>query len=192
MDLRMLALDDTRRCQQRRQIVAQLRLATAGEEANHRDIGRDAVPLEKRRAFFADLHLIGKGITDIFDVDIETGVKGRLKREDGGKTVDDFGDTLHPSAPPRPDLRADIIEDGNAKLPGNSGEAQIEIGEIDEDEKIWTLRSLQNRLEALKSPPDGGEVSDHFDNPHDGNGFAGDDDLATGRGHSFPADAEEA
>ena len=55
-----------------------------------------------------------------------------------------IGDALHgphPVPAPRPELRADVINDRDAEILHRRGQAEIEIREVDDDERLRLLRS---------------------------------------------------
>ena len=47
---------------------------------------------------------------------------------------------LHPAWPPRPQLRADVVDDRHAELAHGVREPEIEVGKIDRDEHIGSRR----------------------------------------------------
>jgi hypothetical protein len=50
--------------------------------------------------------------------------------------IHQFLDFIDPAGAPGPDLRADVIKDGNAELFGNRRRMQVKIRKIDDDEEI--------------------------------------------------------
>ena len=47
---------------------------------------------------------------------------------------------LQPSRPPRPDLRADVVDDRNAEPLDAARQRKVEVGKIDDDERVGTIR----------------------------------------------------
>src|SRR5262249_54709232 len=48
----------------------------------------------------------------------------------------ELADRREPLRPPRPDLRADVVHDRNAQPPDAAREPEIEIGKVDDDERV--------------------------------------------------------
>src|SRR5712675_1794444 len=70
------------------------------------------------------------------ELDGHTGVaiNGFLERKYDEHSIRDFANRLDPSWTPRPDLRADVIDDRNAELFAVAGEADVEAKVVDDDQ----------------------------------------------------------
>ena len=59
-----------------------------------------------------------------------------LERENHEHAVHEPFHHLHAALAPRPELGADVIDDRHAELLDRRGEAEIEVGKIDQDERV--------------------------------------------------------
>lgn len=100
---------------------------------------------------------------------------------------------LHPAeafALPRPELRADEVDDRDVQLAEFAGEAKIDVGEVYKDGDVGAA-FLDGGDEAAVFPIDAGHVVNNFSDAHVGDIF-GTDDAVEARGfHLFAAEAEE-
>src|SRR6185503_16656735 len=62
-----------------------------------------------------------------------------FERKDHEHPIRDLPDRRETPGPPRPDLRADVIDDRNAETLDAPREPEIEVREIDDDERIRPL-----------------------------------------------------
>ena len=91
---------------------------------------------------------------------------GTSKGKKDDHLPDPAGDLFDPSGPPRPNLRADIVDNGDVLLISIAGEPEVEIGEVDQDDQVGPL--LADRLfehpEGLQDRPDlGKDLRDSYD-----------------------------
>ena len=75
-----------------------------------------------------------------------------LERKDHEHAIDEPLHHLHAALAPRPELRADVIDDGHAELLDRRGETEIEVGKIDQDERVRLLGAR-----GIDQPVEGGE-----------------------------------
>ena len=66
-------------------------------------------------------------------------VEPGLEREDDREPIDPARDLAHPAAPPRPHLRADVVEDRHARALGDPRQAQVELREVDQHAEVGLL-----------------------------------------------------
>ena len=79
-------------------------------------------------------------VPDPLDRDARALVDLFLEREDDEHAIGNPLHRLHPPRPPGPQLRTDVVDDGNAELAQRVREAEIEIGIVDGDEHIGLQR----------------------------------------------------
>ena len=91
---------------------------------------------------------------------------------------------------PRPQLRADVINDRYPALVQFARQAQVEVGEVDEHRGVWAspFRLAHHLAEAAI---DGRNVLDHLDDADLGDLARVHQELATGGAHLLAANAEE-
>ncbi len=74
-----------------------------------------------------------------FGVDVAVAVEGLFEGEDDHHAVDAL---LHPAqaaALPGPELRADEVDDRDAEALQLAGEAEVDVGEVDEDGDVGAV-----------------------------------------------------
>ena len=92
----------------------------------------------------------------------------RFERKDHDHPRDVRRDLLHASAPPRPHLRRDVIDDRNAERATALRDAQIEIRIVDEQHGVGTLY-FDARDQLIEDAAEHPEMSQHVeeaDNAH--------------------------
>jgi hypothetical protein len=97
-------------------------------------------------------------------------VDRRLERKDHQHAIGNGANGREPSGARRPDLRADVVDDRNPEPFDRRRQAEVEPGEIDEDERVRAFRP-RRRDEAAP----GREQSRQLGDPRD---HAGDRELA--------------
>ena len=91
---------------------------------------------------------------------------------------------------PRPQLRADVVDDGHAALVQLARQAQVEVGEVDEHGGVRTA-SLGFANHLAKAAIDRGNVLDDLDDADLGDLSRIDQQIAAGGAHLLAAHAEE-
>ena len=90
-----------------------------------------------------------------------------LERKDHQDPIRDPTDRLQPAGTPGPDLRADVIDDRHAELLDGRREAEIEVGRIDDDERVGTL-GARRRDQAAQCGKRTRHFRNRFRQPGDG------------------------
>src|SRR5271157_743813 len=117
-------------------------------------------------------------------------IKLLLEREDHQHPADVLTHAFNASLLPGPELRTDVVNDGNAALVKFAGEPQIEIWEVDEHRRIGPA-PLRLAHHLAKAAIDGWNVLDDLDDADFGDLASVRQQLAAGRAHLLAADAEE-
>ena len=94
------------------------------------------------------------------------------------------------AALPGPELGADEPEDGDVEALAVFGEAEVDIGEVDEDGEGGAFL-FQGRDEAVVGCEDAGDVAEDLGDAHDGDVFGADDAALACGFHLGAAEAEE-
>jgi uncharacterized protein YdeI (YjbR/CyaY-like superfamily) len=100
---------------------------------------------------------------------------------------------LHPAEPlalPCPELRADEVDDWDVKLPEFAGEAEVYVGEVNEDGDVRAAL-FDGGHEAAKFAVDVRRMTNDLGDTHVGDVFGTDDAVLAGLLHLFAAKAEE-
>ncbi len=111
--------------------------------------------------------------------------------KDDGDSVCIPGEFLGPAGLPRPDLRSDVIENGNPLLMGRPGDSEIEAGVVDGENQIHPA-IFQEGVDLLLEFPEKGEMPDDLDEAHDGQLIQPRHEIHAQRRHSVPPQAKEA
>ena len=117
-------------------------------------------------------------------------IKAFLERKDDHHAAHPL---LHPSqalALPRPQLRADEVDYRDVELFELSGEAKVDVGEVNEDGSIRTALFDGGDEPAVLAIDEWGMANDLGD-AHVGDVFGADDAVLSGVGHLFATEAEE-
>src|SRR5271170_8067806 len=117
-------------------------------------------------------------------------IKRLLEGEDDQHSVDITLYLADPMLLPCPELGADEKDYGDAQAMKLAGEAEIDVGEIDEDGGVGP-GFLNAALELAVFAVDAGHVEDHFGDAHDGDVFGADDAVKTGGFHALTPEPEE-
>jgi len=91
---------------------------------------------------------------------------------------------------PRPQLRAHEINDRDAEAVKLFGQAEVDVGEIDEDSDGGTALA-DGLAEAAELAVDAGQVEDDLGDAHDRHVLGADNAVETGLGHARATHAEE-
>ena len=117
-------------------------------------------------------------------------VEGFLEGEDDEHPGDALLDPAEASSLPGPELRGDEPDDGDVAFLEFAGEAEVYVGEIDEDGDVGAgLLDVSDELAVLRV--DVGGVADDFRDAHVGDVFGADDAGLTGGLHELAAEAGE-
>ncbi len=132
----------------------------------------------------------GEGVAGEGGVYVAGAVEGDLEGEDDHHAVDALLDPAEAAALPGPELGADEPEDGDAEASAVFGEAEVDVGEVDEDSYGGAL-GADGVDEAAVLAVDVGGVADDFGDAHVGDVLGADDAGEAGGGHLLAAEAEE-
>ena len=117
--------------------------------ARHRD------PVEKRMA-------------DELDPGQAARVEGRLEGEHHRQSIHATRDLAHPAAPPRPDLRPDVVEHRHPRPLRDPRQPEVEFREVDQHAEIGRLgtqRAHQRAIGAKEGPQPADDLG-HADRGH--------------------------
>ena len=172
------------------QVAADLVFPASGHQGDEGP-GRiqPAVP-EKFVPAAPDPKTLEQGMPDVTMGDARPGVDSLFEGEDEEHFADDAFDRLQAAFSPGPNGRADIIKDGDAGLNQPPGQAEVEIGGIDQDGRGRTAGRGLGR-QPPEDLPDAGNVLDDFGQAHHRQAVHRDEDIHPGVGHVRSPDAEE-
>ncbi len=131
-----------------------------------------------------------QGVADECGVDASCAVEALFEGEDDHHAADPL---LHPaeaSALPGPELRTDEVDDGNVQLAELTGEAEVDVGEVDQDGDVGTAL-FDGGDQAAVLAVDARHVTNDFGDAHVGDVFGAHDAIEAGGFHLFAAEAEE-
>ena len=149
--------------------------------------------LEARRGSFSGEigWAVEHGVADVDCVDAAVAEIFFFEGEDAAEGVDDLGDFFDAPGARGPDLRGDVVADGDFFFPGDGGDAEVDSGGIDGDDDI-RLEGAEFGADFLEALPPiaafGEEGADEHGTAADGVG----DEATAGGSHAFTADADEA
>ena len=132
----------------------------------------------------------GQGVAYEFGVDLAVAVEGGFKGEDDEHAVDALLDPAQAAALPGPELRADEPEDRDAEAFAVFGEAEVDVGEVDEDGEGGAI-ALEAGDELAILGEDEGGVAEDFCDAHVGYVFGADDAALACGLHGGAAEAGE-
>src|SRR6188474_3528145 len=123
-----------------------------------------------------------------FRINSRVAIHFLLERKNHEHLVDDPADLLDPAFAPRPNLRADVIDNGTSRLSHAFGEAQIEVREVDENGGRGRVC-----LYSLRKPPEhaikSSKRAENFERTDNGGLANVAFQLHTGRLHPLAAEA---
>src|SRR5664280_1118161 len=133
---------------------------------------------------------VGKRMADKLRLNAALAVEALLERENHQHLANIFPHLLDATLLPRPELRADVVNDRYPALVQLARQAQIEIGEVDEHRGVWPspFGLAHNFAEAAI---DERNVLDDLDNADFGDLSRIHQKVATGGAHLVSANAEE-
>ena len=129
-------------------------------------------------------------MADELGVDAAGAVEALLKGKDDHHPADPL---LHPAealALPRPELRADEVDDGDAEFFQFAGKAEVDVGEVDEDGSVGAVL-FDGGDEPAVLAVDARHVPDDLGDAHVGDVFGAYDAVEAGGLHLLAAEAEE-
>ncbi len=132
----------------------------------------------------------GEGVADKVGVDVALRVEAGLEGEDDEHLRDALLDPAEAASLPGPELRGDEPDDGDAEAFQVFGEAEVDVGEVDEDGDGGP-RALDVADEQGIAGVDGGGVAEDFGDAHVGDVFGAHDALLAGGLHAEAAEAGE-
>ena len=109
-----------------------LLLAAAGQERHHRPCGIEASLAEERVAVGRPLEEAHQGVADEGDGHARLPVQLLLEGEDHDHARHRPADGVHAASPPRPELRRDVIDDGDTAVAERAGQPEVEVRVVDE------------------------------------------------------------
>ncbi len=122
-------------------------------------------------------------------VDVAGAVEGFFEGEDDHHAVDALLDPAEAAALPGPELGADEVDDGDVQFFEFAGEAEVDVGEVDEDGDVGAA-FFDGGDETAVLAVDVGHVPDDLGDAHVGDVFGADDAVEAGVFHLFAAEAE--
>src|SRR5210317_86061 len=166
-------------------------MPTAREKANHLLVLRNLQAGPKVLTVTGLFEFVQQGMTNVFDQDILTVIKSRLKWEYGCKGVNDSSDFLDPATTPGPDLRTDIVKNRDTGFFSLASQPQIKFGEIYQDQSIRFVAAVELSLKLIESVQYHRKMTNYLNDAHDCQFFTWNQDLATLRCHILAADAKK-
>src|SRR5215467_7551750 len=112
-----------------------------------------------------------------FGIDAAVAIKLLFKGKDDQRLIDVLAQQSYPPLAPGPELRADVVNHGNAAFLHLAGDPPIEGGRIDHDGEIRLL-AVGGSDQAVKKTPDFRQVAENFRDSHDRQIPGIDDDVA--------------
>ena len=133
---------------------------------------------------------MGEGVADEGGVDVAGGVEGRFEGEDDEHLRDALLDPAEAAALPGPELGGDEPEDGDVAAVEFAGEAEVDVGEVDEDGG-GGVGLVDVADEPAELGVDVGGVAEDFGDAHVGDVFGADDAGLAGGLHEEAAETGE-
>src|SRR5581483_2234967 len=113
-----------------------------------------------------------------------------FKRKDHQGLGDIFSKKFDPSLAPCPELRAHVVDDGNAALMHLARNPPVECRGINDDGEVG-LATVGFSYEFAKQAVDFRQVTEDFGDTDNGEVLRVHDGVTPGLAHALPADAEE-
>ena len=127
-----LLAQDPHRVEHRRQQRAHLHPPRSRQQ-------RDAQRVRLARGFADVRELLDERMSDVGHRHVVRFVELFLEREDDEHPVDVLRDVPHSPPPPGPELRRDVVDDVQPQLLAALGQAQVELGIVDEEDDVRTF-----------------------------------------------------
>jgi hypothetical protein len=145
----------------RGQVVADLLAAAARQQRDHRARRVQAVGSEEFRAVMPHGHQVHERMPDESDRHARLLVEAGLEREDDDHVRDVGSNRPEASPAPGPDLRRDVVDDGDPPGVQCPCEPQIEIGVVHQDRDVGAL-AIDLGEQRAEDPAEVLQVGDHF------------------------------
>ena len=172
------------------EIAVELAMAAAGEQGDPLAGRVEVVEGGEIAAGDGGRRKGGEGVADEGGGDVAGLVEGLLE----GKDDEDAADALlHPAeaaALPGPELGADEPEDRDAGAVEVTGEAEVDVGKVDEDGEVRS-GGADGADKAAIAAVDARDVAEDFSDAHDGDVFGADGLELAGGAHFSSAEAGE-
>src|ERR1051326_1315688 len=97
------------------------------------------MPREELLASLAGMHELDKGVSDVLHRDAGVAVNRFFERKYDQHPIHDRAHRLHASGSPGPQLRTDVVDDGNAEPFDAACQREVEIGKIDDHQNVGTM-----------------------------------------------------
>lgn len=110
--------------------------------------------------------------------------------ENDHEGVEDGGHLGNAGAVPSPDLRGDVVVDGNGEGVGGLGEAEVEAGVVDEEEGVGPA-GAEDAGEFAEEAQEEGQAGEDVPEAEDGHVAAIMEEVDAFAAHGVAADAEE-
>ncbi len=128
-------------------------------------------------------------MADELGVDAAGAVEPFFEGKDDHHAADALLYPAQAAALPGPELRADEVDDRDVEFFELAGEAEVDVGEVDEDGDVGAAL-FDGGDEAAVGAVDARHVADDFGDAHVGDVFGADDAVEAGGFHLFAAEAE--
>ncbi len=187
---RYRARDALRRFQERWREPLDFTQPAAGQQGQHRRVGRQVQRPPGGGAVRLQRHVVRHGVADEARIDAMAGVDGRFHREQAQHAVGAGADLLRALLAPGPDGGADVMHGADPALLEPALHAQVEVGGIDADEHIRPpgQHALAERTPQLQQA---GQVAQYLGQAHHRQLARVEPGLATFAAHAIAADAGE-
>ena len=112
-----------------------------------------------------------------------------LEVKEAEHLVDAVLELPEPPSPPRPDLRTHVVHDADVSLPELLGQAQVEVGEINEHGQLRPA-TVHLRQQGLEGPVDARQAAEDLGDADHRDGVGIHRGVDAGAAHGFAAAAE--
>ena len=98
-------------------------------------------------------HRVQEGMTDKGGPVAVLRINCFFKGQNNSHAISQAANGMHPLFAPGPDLRAYVVEDGDAQFFGLAGQKEVEIRIVDQDQERWLAgaHARQQRLSRLQN-----------------------------------------
>ena len=129
-------------------------------------------------------------MTDVGVGDLLPFVDLPFEREDDEQAVDEAADEVDPGIAPRPDRGSDVIIDRDARLLEPPGQAQVEIGVVDQQDRVG-FPIPRGTEQQVHHPFDPAQMKEDLDDPHHGQLAVIDEHIDPQGPETLSADSEK-
>ena len=175
----------------RRQHAGHLVAAAPGQQPHHRRVAVDAELLARVGARRRRGEGVEHRMTDERHRHARTAIERGLERKHGQHERDHPPDEPHAPGPPRPHLGRDEIRDGHAGAARGARQSQVELGEIDDDQRVGAVGACHGRPQPPVGAVEPRHAADCLGAAHGGGGRHVDEQLHAFGGHAAAAHAVE-